>query len=488
MIKKSILLFFSVFLIEGPLLAQNNFQENFDSFFKDASNEFEDFRDRTNAQYADFLLTSWKEFEAFSPVSEPYEKPVPPVPYKKKEEGKAAPAPVPFDVVVPVIKDNPKAKPVKPIKGKDCAKSETFDFHFDFHCYGMDLSVRVPSGKKFKLASVSPMDLSKGWKKLSGKDYDNTVADLLDIRSEKKLCDWAYLQVLWDFSEAYLEDGDSATFLSAFLLSQSGYKMRLGTDGNSLCFLYGTDFLLYEKAYFNLDGTNYFIYGDDKRNIMIADIPYPDESGLSLIISGIQNLGEERSTDRSFSSDRYSVTAGCSVSLEQMKFFNTYPSSQIGGNFLTKWAIYAKTPLDDMVKEQLYPGLKKKIEGKSDVEAADILLDFVQTSLEYDYDTNVWGRERAFFAEETLYYPYCDCEDRSILYSHLIRDLLDLDVVLVYYPGHLATAVKFRDGPAGDYLQLPEGNFTICDPTFIGAPVGNTMPSMDNNQAKVILL
>ena len=484
MMKKIIILFFPLFLIQGSLFAQNNFQEDFDSFFKDASNEFEDFRDRINAQYADFLLTSWKEFKAFSPVSEPYEKPVPPVPYKKKEEEKTAPAPVPFDTVVPVIKDKPKAKPVKPIKGKDNAKSETFDFH----CYGMDLSVRVPSGKKFKLTSVSPMDLSKGWKKLSGKDYDNTVADLLDIRSGKKLCDWAYLQVLRDFSVAYLGEGDSSTFLSAFLLSQSGYKMRLGVDGNSLCFLYGTDYLLYEKAYFDIDGTYYFIYGDDERTIMIADIPYPEESGLSLIISGIQDLGGERSKDRVFSSDRYSVSAGCSVNLEQMKFFNTYPSSQIGGNFLTKWAIYAKTPLDDVVKEQLYPGLKEKIEGKGDVEAANILLDFVQTSLKYDYDTNVWGRERTFFAEETLYYPYCDCEDRSILYSHLIRDLLGLDVVLVYYPGHLATAVNFHDGPAGDYLQLPEGNFTICDPTFIGAPVGNTMPSMDNNEAKVILL
>ena len=87
-----------------------------------------------------------------------------------------------------------------------------------------------------------------------------------------------------------------------------------------------------------------------------------------------------------------------------------------------------------------------------------------------------------------LYYPYCDCEDRSILYSRLVRDLLGLDVILVFYPGHLATAVCFNTPVEGDYIELSGKRFTICDPTYIGAPVGMTMPNMDNKTAKVILL
>ena len=30
--------------------------------------------------------------------------------------------------------------------------------------------------------------------------------------------------------------------------------------------------------------------------------------------------------------------------------------------------------------------------------------------------------------------------------------------------------------------------YTICDPTYIGAPIGATMPDMDNKTAKIILL
>ena len=117
-----------------------------------------------------------------------------------------------------------------------------------------------------------------------------------------------------------------------------------------------------------------------------------------------------------------------------------------------------------------------------------MLLNFVQTAFVYEYDDKVWGGDRAFFAEESLYYPYCDCEDRSILFSRLVRDLLGLKVLLVYYPGHLATAVCFTDNVTGDYISLNNQKYVVCDPTYIGAPVGATMPDMDNGKAKVILL
>ena len=151
-------------------------------------------------------------------------------------------------------------------------------------------------------------------------------------------------------------------------------------------------------------------------------------------------------------------------------------------------AMYANTPLDERVKSQLYPNKKKKIKGLNQLEAVNKLLNWVQTAFVYEYDDKVWGHDRAFFAEETLYYPYCDCEDRAILFTRLIRDLLGLQTILVYYPGHLASAVSFTDEVSGDYILLKGKRFIITDPTYIGAPVGKTMPDMNNSQANVILL
>ena len=124
----------------------------------------------------------------------------------------------------------------------------------------------------------------------------------------------------------------------------------------------------------------------------------------------------------------------------------------------------------------MYPKLRKLLDGRSELEKAEMLLNWIQTAFEYKTDEEQFGSERSLFADESLYYPYCDCEDRSILLSILVHDLMGLDVVLLHFPGHLATAVKFNTHVQGDYLDLEDGRYIVCDPTYIGAPVGLAMP------------
>ena len=146
--------------------------------------------------------------------------------------------------------------------------------------------------------------------------------------------------------------------------------------------------------------------------------------------------------------------------------------------------------MDSSVQAQIYPVLREKLKGLSELDAANRLLDFVQNGLVYEYDDKVWGGDRAFFAEETLHYPFCDCEDRSILYTRLVRDLLGLDCALVYYPGHLATAVKFTELPDGTYYTTKNDglNYTVCDPTYINAPVGEPMKQYKDTAPQLIRL
>jgi hypothetical protein len=63
-----------------------------------------------------------------------------------------------------------------------------------------------------------------------------------------------------------------------------------------------------------------------------------------------------------------------------------------------------------------------------------------------------------------------------------------LNVVLLYYPGHLATAVAFSEDVQGDWLSYQGRKYIVCDPTYIGAGVGKTMPKMNNQQAQIIAL
>jgi hypothetical protein len=112
----------------------------------------------------------------------------------------------------------------------------------------------------------------------------------------------------------------------------------------------------------------------------------------------------------------------------------------------------------------------------------------VQTAFDYKTDGEQFGRERSLFCEESFYYPFCDCEDRAILFTTLVRDLLGLKTALLYYPGHLAAAVEFNENVSGDYLTIEGRRYTVCDPTYIGASIGMTMPTMKEKRVEVTLL
>ena len=282
---------------------------------------------------------------------------------------------------------------------------------------------------------------------------------------------------------------NKAVLMTAYLYCQSGYKMRLATADNHLFMLYASHHTIYDKNYWTIDGERYYPLDCKYNQVKICQATFPKEKPLSLYINTRQVFDRNPSNVRTLQSKRYpNVKATVRTNKNLIKFYDSYPTSCINDDFGTRWAMYANTPMDSESEQTLYPALRAAIKGLSEKEAVERLLNFVQTAFVYEYDDKVWGQDRAFFAEETLNYPYCDCEDRSILFSRLVRDLVGIDVALIYYPGHLATAVRFTETVKGDNVYANGKRYVICDPTYIGAPVGMTMPNMDNSQAKVILL
>ena len=115
-----------------------------------------------------------------------------------------------------------------------------------------------------------------------------------------------------------------------------------------------------------------------------------------------------------------------------------------------------------------------------------MLLRFVQTAFEYQTDDEQFGREKYLIPDETLYYGICDCEDRSILFAHLVRKLVGLPVVGLDYPGHIATAVQFSQRLPGAYVNYEGEDYLICDPTYINADIGMVMPQFKDTPPVLI--
>ena len=149
---------------------------------------------------------------------------------------------------------------------------------------------------------------------------------------------------------------------------------------------------------------------------------------------------------------------------------------------------YASSVADEEVRSTVVFQLRDQLQGMSESEAANVLLHFVQKGFEYQPDGQQFGDgvEKSFFFDETLYFPYCDCEDRSIFYACLVRELLGLDVLLLGYSGHECTAVALSSPPETYTSFIYKGNtYYICDPTYIGADVGVCMPDYVSVQPEI---
>lgn len=477
----SVLFFISAMGVNGQ-----TFKEAYDNFKQQAQADYEDFRKKANEDYAEWMRQAWEWHDKIAPMPRPKDEMLAPIIYNKENE-QGEPKPIPHEDVQPMPEPEPQPKPVAPIR-EDEGDYRSVAFTF----FGTTGNVRLPKGDSFKLKGKDEEAYAAAWEKLSSEQYNNLIRDCLVLRMEHQLCDWAYLMMLGAMSEAVCGMGtNEATMMQAYVFCQSGYKIRLGfTKDSDLRMLFKSEHQIFDLSGSKMeDGIFYLLQDIDGDGLNVCDISYPEERPLSLWITQEQKFAERTSTERRLIPQDSLVAIKTTVNENLIAFYNTYPTSMIGDDIVSRWAMYAKTPLSSCAKEKLYPQLKTIIQ-KADTKyiAASWLLYWVQTAFVYEYDDKVWGHDRAFFAEETLFYPYCDCEDRSILFSRLIRDLVGLDVILVFYPGHLATAVAFTENVDGDYIELNGKRYTICDPTYIGAPVGTTMPDMNNQTAKVILL
>lgn len=528
-----------------PTQAQNtNFRKDFEAFKNKAKKEYSDFRKQALAEYTKFVREAWEEFGAEPPVQIPEEEKVMPMvvegyeeetaswfsklfggkknPEKeaqkeaekkakkaakeaKKEEKRRKREQTNNNLVVQqvVAAPAPATKQPEPLSEVVPVPEKANDY-MAFDVFGTQCSVRIGDNCRIRLAGLSGDNVADALGEFTKPQFDNMLYDCLQERKKHHFSDWAYYQMLLAFTDKfYGKHTNEATLVLGFLYSQSGYKMRYAHDANTLYILVSSQYNIFKKSFFYVDGECYYLLDDigDDAKLAICKAKFPKESPLSLRISAVQDFSDNPTLERTITSPMnpdfsFTITSNKNY----LAFYETYPSSYTDNNFMTRWAMYANTPLEKGITAQLYPKMKEKLEGMTPLEKVQQLDWWVQGTVDikrenpnqgcflYAFDDDVWGGDRAFFGEETFFYPYCDCEDRSILLSHLVRDLVDLDVVLVYYPGHLAMAVNFPEDIPGDHIMLDGRKFTVCDPTYVGSEVGETMPTMKDKSTTVILL
>ena len=394
-------------------------------------------------------------------------------------------------IEVPSIKARVQPKPFVPViipEGTTVTQKCEFDF------FGSHIAIAIDDDCRFKLESNDNQGVAKAVGALSKNDkYNVVLKDCLNAREKLKLNDWAYYSMLIKLGETFFgEKCNEATLLSAYLYCMSGYQMRFAFDRSTrkLLILVACDQLVSGAPYCRYDGVKFFIFSNEANSGSIelewCTYALPKEKAMSLWMKDEPQFADDA---RLVKHRPYQAAqpVAYKVNKNLIDFYDTYPVPSTDGDEYSRWIYYAQTPMSENAQATVYPELRKQLAGKSTFEQLRTIMYFIE-GYRYGYDDEVWGHDRAFFPDETLFYPMSDCEDHAILLSRLVRDLMGLPTALVYYPGHLAAAVCVDEDIPGDYLVTGNTKYLVCDPTIYYGDPGKTMTQMMGKPAKLILI
>lgn len=336
--------------------------------------------------------------------------------------------------------------------------------------------------RKCSLNGLNENAIADAYEALCNSDYKPLLADCAQIRKDLRLNDWGVFTLVRQVADTYCGTANESIVMQQFLLNEMGYKARMArkaTEDKMMLFV-ATDCSIYAHPYITLNGQNYYNLSGNNEQCQFymcqKDSPKAKNSVGMQLKEAPLFPGTVVSSTHQAKGSAARVTVDVPKAL--MDFYKDYPQCD--------YSVYFNAPVNAAMENRILSSLAPWVQGRNEADAANILINFVQTAFQYQTDGQQFGYEKPFFVEELFYYPYSDCEDRAMLFSYLVRKLLGLDVVLLDYPEHIATAVRFNGNVSGDYLMVNGRKYIVCDPTYIGASIGMTMPRYKTVSAKVL--
>jgi len=477
--------------------------DEFNQWLQQEKSSFQEYKDKRDKEFTAFLKKQWKGVELLKgfkrdmapkpvliPVARPAEKPQPVVDAKPGATGKPGPGPKlkpesplmikkPFPPVSPEAQLELTPEPAVPPKGIKI----TVDYFGNPLIFYYDQKLKASSFDEISKESVSAF-----WSTLSLADYDALIEQINTKAKALKLSDWSYSLLVNSISkEIYPSVKSNQSLFAWFIMIKAGYKVRIAYDSQNVYLLIPSHQQLYSVPYFTLEKTRYYAVSfDGKENrlgrVYTYDGNYPGAEkvlDMRLVDELITKRKlEQRDLSFEFEGDKYTIKI--IYDSQRVNYMNTYPQLDL------EW--YFKARVDVATATSLQNQLQEYIRGMDEQRAVNYLLRFVQTSLKYKTDERQFGKENYLFLEETLSYPYSDCEDRSILFAWLVRTLLGLDVIGLDFPGHVATAVRFNSRVEGDAVTYKGARYVISDPTYLNATAGMAMPAYKKTRPGIIVV
>lgn len=458
------------------------------------------FREEREEDFAEFLQERWEKMEEIknAPVySEPKlsKQPV----RKEQEDGPTRSKQFNYEEVEAASDEEPEVETEKPDPEPDkpAAKPESKEglppVEQMFTWYGAYVeipeNVSLPGGDNYE---VEESEAAEFYSNYDAGDFSNLKEFLKTYRQELKLAGWHELYFIYSAVDKIASDQQGGRrrtkILSTWAFAQDlGYDVRLGMDEEQYYLLYYSPRSIPGTSYFTLDKKDYYIFLPEKLGKPDSSIRTYNESfpgTTQAVIPYVSRLPElpwvnaTRQVAFSFEGQDYEFELEYNESLSD--YYQSVPQVKPQYYFNP-----IKTP---GIKDEFLEQVNSEIQDMDTWTAMDFLLRLTQEGFDYKTDQKQFGRQWFMIPPDKSAHPYSDCDDRSIFYGWLVRNLLGLEVAAVRWPGHLSTAVNYpeNDQPDGAYVTVDGKKYVLNDPTYIGAGPGEVMNRYQNESPRLL--
>ncbi|MEI8110952.1 MAG: hypothetical protein WCH59_08160 [Chitinophagia bacterium] len=546
MAKKHLYFFVLTFYCVGNLHAQNDsvfnafknkVQSQMENFRSENKKKFDGFRSRIDSIYFTYLKNSWASFEALLPVQGlkkpkpqsvptadniPKDKPprITTIPISKNPElpppsevtpPATAPLPTPVNlpprvVEPPVATPPPATKPLSKNPTIDEKPASTLPSYNKpspsggpakqsllLQFYGIRFDIPTVDIKTLPrlTGEIDQIQIANFWKSASEADLQRLIQSVNIIPAEIGGGFYAMQRALLTaILKLYSNDADSthklnnATLLCWYLLLQNGYDVKIGFRKSKVLLLINMKPEVYGISYYRLGEKLYYLLPEETEAgmLQICSLNYPGEvKSCSFDVSPAlsQPADSNKIQFRKFSFQFQNKPQQIELAYfpSHIQYYEQYPQMGFGN--------YRQSEEVALFNREVKKAFSEKMKFLSETEKVQYLLSFAQ-SFPYKTDQQQFGKEKWMFPQEAIYYPYLDCDDRSILFSYLVTLLTDLPVIGLLYPDHICTAVAFNSTVVGTSLMWKGKKYTVCDPTYINSSIGMSMPQYDGVAAKIV--
>lgn len=449
---------------------RKNKRAEFEKFRQDKKTEFEQFRQRMNEEYAEMLGKPWQQYDSEA-AKQKQQSPKPVRPVAPENSNPTRPETIPVGKVIPAEKPIPDIPVTLPKVTPNISKVYPVNFKF----FNTPCGIEQFATPNLNININSSSSVSSAWKTLTQQEtFEPLLDECIRLREEMQLCDWGYLLLAEKVASVfYPKSPNNQALLATAILNQSGYDARLCNSNGKLVMMYHPSHTIYAIPSIQVDGKKYYLRRDKDNGGSITTYSgdfRPSPTPIRMMIDRYPKLKAKEGTQRVFSSNNWDEAPPFELTVNPsvIEFFANYPQ--------VDWPLYGLAPVSDELKDKLFFVMKLITEGLNEVDAVNTILNFHTKGFKYMTDGDQFGVEKPFFFDENFYYPYNDCEDRAIMFAKIVKEVLNLDVVYLEFPRHLATAVRFSPGTVvnGASVKVDGETYVLCDPTCIGGRAGLT--------------